>query len=156
MWCRLNQKSKVRRFNNNNINNNIMMTGKSQSDSSGVACHCKDYLWMKETVVTSTGCRLECKEYGLSLTIPEGAVAKSQKEPILFALLQDEYKPILSGNYILTYIIYNYVFDWGDVILFDILYNIIYTIVHFINLWDKWTHIGYYNTYTSNSNRLLW
>lgn len=54
---------------------------------------------MKETSVTSTGCRLECKEYGLSLTIPEGAVAKSQKEPVLFALLQDEYKPILSGNY---------------------------------------------------------
>lgn len=54
---------------------------------------------MKETTVTSAGCRLESKEYGLSLTVPEGAVAKSQKEPLLFALLQDEYKPILSGNY---------------------------------------------------------
>ncbi|XP_025202443.1 netrin receptor UNC5C isoform X1 [Melanaphis sacchari] len=73
-------------------------SSKSQSDSSGMACHCKDYLWMKETTVTSTGCRLECKEYGLSLTIPEGAVAKSQKEPVLFALLQDEYKPILSDG----------------------------------------------------------
>lgn len=70
-----------------------------------MACHCKDYLWMKEATVTSTGCRLESKEYGLSLTIPEGAVAKSQKEPVLFALLQDEYKPILSGNTLLHIII---------------------------------------------------
>lgn len=54
---------------------------------------------MKETTVSPAGCRLESKEYGLSLTIPEGAVAKSQKEPVLFALLQDEYKPILSGKY---------------------------------------------------------
>lgn len=77
----------------------VSITGKSQSDSGGaMACHCKDYLWMKETTVTSAGCRLESKEYGLSLTIPEGAVVKSQKEPVLFALLQDEYKPILSGN----------------------------------------------------------
>jgi len=65
---------------------------------------------MKETAVTSTGCRLECKEYGMSLTIPEGAVAKSQKEPVLFALLQDEYKPILSGNYIHKYN-FNYIFN---------------------------------------------
>lgn len=77
---------------------NCIFPGKSQSDSSGVACHCKDYLWMKETTVTSAGCRLESKEYCLSLTVPEGAVGKSQKEPLLFALLQDEYKPILSGN----------------------------------------------------------
>jgi hypothetical protein len=54
---------------------------------------------MKETTVSVAGCRLESKEYGLSLTIPEGAVAKSQKEPVMFALLQDEYKPILSGNF---------------------------------------------------------
>lgn len=78
----------------------FLIAGKSQSDSSGAACHCKDYLWMKETTVSSAGCRLESKEYGLSLTIPEGAVTKSQKEPVLFALLQDEYKPILSGNYV--------------------------------------------------------
>lgn len=105
---------------NSGFNNNIILAGKSQSDSSGVACHCKDYLWMKETAVTSTGCRLECKEYGMSLTIPEGAVAKSQKEPVLFALLQDEYKPILSGNYIHKYN-FNCIFNWGDV-LYRILY----------------------------------
>ncbi|XP_050422606.1 netrin receptor UNC5C isoform X2 [Adelges cooleyi] len=74
-------------------------SSKSQSDSSGgTACHCKDYLWMKETAATSVGCRLECKEYGVSLTIPEGAVAKNQKEPVLFAVLQDEYKPLLSDG----------------------------------------------------------
>lgn len=70
--------------------------------------------------MTSTGCRLECKEYGLSLTIPEGAVAKSQKEPVLFALLQDEYKPILSGKHAQLYYI-DYVFNRGY-ILYSILY----------------------------------
>lgn len=61
---------------------------------------------MKESTVTSAGCRLENKEYNLSLTVPEGAVAKSQKEPVLFALLQDEYKPALSGNCTHTRAIY--------------------------------------------------
>jgi len=83
---------------------------------------------MKETAVTSTGCRLECKEYGLSLTIPEGAVAKSQKEPVLFALLQDEYKPILSGNYAHKYYL-NCLINRGGA-LYCILYNI-YNYIHF-------------------------
>ncbi|XP_050539925.1 netrin receptor UNC5C isoform X2 [Daktulosphaira vitifoliae] len=73
-------------------------SSKSQSDSSGGACHCKDYLWMKETTATSAGCRLEGKEYGISMTIPEGAVSKNQKESVLFALLQDEYKPLLMNG----------------------------------------------------------
>lgn len=59
--------------------------------------HCGNF--SAKMTVTSTGARLYLSDINVSLTIPEGAIAKGHKEDIFLAVLQDDrHRPKLSGT----------------------------------------------------------